>query len=265
MNIRSLFACAALLAAPLFAKTETLWASGVNAQEGWYDFNKSRNRQDSELCWAITAANLIAWWQDTCPAEDLPAGVPVGEAVWSTYRASFANCGSDPDEGMRWWFSGQYAPLMSEDGAPYAEITNSANGHYYTAMYPQADAFVWGLLSRARGVQVNAQSLTQMLYQGFSKGSAFWIGVDYFRPDGLRYTHSLTVWGVDYECDANKQPRIVAIYMTDSDDGQRYLHRIPVKVVDNKLLFDCPQHPIYAAIGYIEITAITQLKARLKK
>ena len=43
------------------------------------------------------------------------------------------------------------------------------------------------------------------------------------------------------------------------------MYLLSIVLVDNKLLFDCPQHPIYAAIGYIEITAITQLKARLKK
>lgn len=85
---------ASLLLMP-WAPAETLWAAGVNEQGGWYDFNKSPDRSDSELCWAITAANLLAWWQEqradvVCPA------IPQKEKVWQVVRDSFNNEGGGP-------------------------------------------------------------------------------------------------------------------------------------------------------------------------
>ena len=250
---------AAAVACTPLASADTLWSTGVSREQGWYDFNKTRDGSQSEMCWAICAANLVAWWQNAQPEGSLPAQVPMGDAVWSTFRESFTNNGSDPDEGMRWWFSGKYEPQTPASGDPCASITQEATGHYYTEVCEAADEFLWNLLRRGRGAEVNAESLNRAFYEGFNHGDAFWIGVAYYRPNGSRYTHSLTVWGADYDYNAAGEPRIVAIYMTDSDDGCRYLHRIPVKVVNNAMLFDCPEHPLYAAIGHIEITTITRL------
>ena len=115
------------------AGAEALWSAGVNAEQGWYDFNKSRNGAESELCWAITAANLIAWWQDNLPSGELPANTPTGESVWDIYRSSFSNQGSDPDQGMRWWLNGKYQPSDSGSEAKFASVIREGVGAYYTA------------------------------------------------------------------------------------------------------------------------------------
>ncbi len=244
--------------------TQTLWAAGVSEKEGWFDFNKAADGTESGLCWAITASNLIAWWQNAVEADQLPANVPMRQDVWQTYRTSFTNEGSDPDQGMRWWFSGKYEPTSPATGEQCAAVTRTGVGGYYAHMPEGGDLFLWNLLSRGRGSQVNAQTLSQAFIAGFSAGDAFWIGVAYHRPNGSRHTHSLNVWGVDIQNHPNGTQTLVAIYITDSDDGIIHLHRIPVTTQNNNLIFHCPTHPLYAKIGTITITTYTELNCYIK-
>ena len=242
--------------------TQTLWAAGVSEKEGWYDFNKAPDGSESELCWAITAANLIAWWQNAADAKQLPANIPMGQEVWQTYRSSFTNEGSDPDQGMRWWFSGKYEPTSPGTGEQCAAVTRDGVGAYYTHVPQGGDHFLWNLLYRGRGAQANAQTLSQAFISGFLAGDAFWIGVAYRRPNGALHTHALTVWGADIQTHPNGSKTVSAIYITDSDDRLSTLHRIPVITKDNNLIFHCPTHPLYARIGEIRITNYTGLKAK---
>ncbi|MBR5522579.1 MAG: hypothetical protein IKV82_03840 [Akkermansia sp.] len=242
---------------------ETLWAAGVGPASGWKDINKSKTRGaqgDNGLCWAMAAANLIDWWQQQ-RTEPLPQGTPTGEGVWQVFCTSFTNAGSDPDQAIRWWFTGAYAP-MHPTGC--ARLTNTAAGGYYREhALTQGGDIIHRLLYARRSDTVNAQNLTQALYEGFRRGDAFWIGVFYFRPDGSRYTHSLTVWGVEAENDSAGHPHLTAIYMTDSDDGARCLHRIPIREADGMLMFDCDTHPLYGQIGRITINTYTGMRVQL--
>ncbi len=238
---------------------ETLWARGVSEQSGWFDFNKSPNRTDSNLCWAIAAANLVSWWQNQ--QAKLPLNVPKGFSVWGTYRSAFTNLGSDPDEGIRWWFTGAYAPRESSSGLPCAVIRDTSLGGYYKA---RGDKFYQSLYYRDRRVNMPASVLSKALYEGFSRGDAFWIGVSYLKRDGRRYTHSLNLWGVDVEKIEGGTPKILAIYMTDSDDGRVVLHRIPMREKAGRLLFDCPNHRFYGRIGDITVNNFTALRVESK-
>ena len=47
--------------------TGTVWANGVSELGGWYDVNKSSledGHREANMCYAASAANLIAWWQN---------------------------------------------------------------------------------------------------------------------------------------------------------------------------------------------------------
>ncbi len=263
MRFFTTLALGALAAATVGSAAEaqpgTLWAAGVTADAGWYDFNKVRTGEESELCWAITAANLIAWWQQQRTAEELPQGVPTQQAVWEVFRASFSNSGSDPDQGVRWWFTGGYEPCSPDAALQFAAVTNTATGSYYKQKY-EDKTLVETLFYRGRGGAVTAQSVTKAFYEGFRAGDAFWIGVSYNRPDGTPATHSLTVWGVEAELQADGTPCIKALYMTDSDDRSTKLHRVRLKEVDGMIDFDCPEHPLYGRIGKITITTYTGMR-----
>ena len=251
---------AALSICSTVATAETHWATGVSKEQGWYDFNKALNGSENGLCWAICASNLIAWWQNAQPQQSLPANVPMGKEVWQTYKTSFTNNGSDPDQGLRWWFSGKYEPTTPATGEQCAAITTDKTGSYYQDREGAGDAFLWDLLYRGRGSQVTAATVSSAFYEGFKQGDAFWAGVAYYNRKGCRYTHSISIWGIDAELQADGSPRILAIYMTDSDDKCHYLHRIPLKEEDGMLKFNCPQHPFYGQIGDITITNYTGMR-----
>ncbi len=251
---------AALSICSTVATAETHWAAGVSKEQGWYDFNKALNGSENGLCWAICASNLIAWWQNAQPQQSLPANVPMGKEVWQTYKTSFTNNGSDPDQGLRWWFSGKYEPTTPATGEQCAAITTDKTGSYYQDREGAGDAFLWDLLYRGRGSQVTAATVSSAFYEGFKQGDAFWAGVAYYNRKGCRYTHSISIWGIDAELQADGSPRILAIYMTDSDDKCHYLHRIPLKEEDGMLKFNCPQHPFYGQIGDITITNYTGMR-----
>ncbi|MBQ2813460.1 MAG: IdeS/Mac family cysteine endopeptidase [Akkermansia sp.] len=254
-RLLSIYLAIAALLAPVASGAETLWASGVNAEKGWYDFNKVRGRSEAYLCWAITAANMVAWWQRQ--QAELPEGVPTGAGVWATYRAAFNNDGSDPDQGIRWWFTGSYAPNRPANGLTCARVRDASLGAYYKE---RGEAFLQSILYRDRRPAMPAAEVMRALREGFRRGDAFWVGVSYLRRDGSRHTHSLNLWGVDVETAASGEPMVVAVYMTDSDDGARVLHRIPLRISGGRLLFDCPTHPLYGRIGDITINNYTALR-----
>lgn len=235
---------------------ETLWAAGVTRESGWNDINKT-GPAESGFCWGIAAANLLAWWQEQHPTE-VPPGTPRGKDIWQVFRQAFSNEGSDPDQGIRWWFSGEYTPLLPERSARI--INPAAGGYYKQHPWVQGEDISKRLLYSGRSDTVTAHSLTQALHCGFRQGDAFWIGVYYYRPNGHRYTHSLNVWGIDYHTREEGAPCITAIYMTDSDDGLQQLHRIPVREEGGMLHFDCADHPLYGSIGRITINTFTGMR-----
>lgn len=247
------------LALGLPLQASTLWSAGVTRDAGWFDANKSHQRGaegDDLMCWAVVASNLVAWWQQQNSAL-VPAGTPAGDAVWLTYLKSFDNEGSDPDQGLRWWFSGQYEQRQPGGGLKCAALKQTASGGYYR----QSAVVLENWFYNGRGAGVTARHLTEVLYRGFARGDAFWMGASCRKPDGSRFMHSITVWGVDYEMNADGAPCITAIYMCDSDDRVRCLHRIPVRVHEEKLVFDCAQHPMYGRLGLVTLDVYGGLRS----
>ncbi len=231
----------------------TLWSAGVSAESGWFDFNKKHERGeqgDDLLCWAIAASNMLAWWQQQNP-DRIPKGTPLGVEVWNTFRMSFGNEGSDPDQGIRWWFDGQYTRHQPGGGMHCAAIREGAAGGYYRESGPAPEQVIYN----GRGAMVTAESLTAALLRGFRRGDAFWVGVSLRKPDGRRFMHSINVWGIDVE-----DERITAIYMCDSDDRQEMLHRLPVVEIEGMLYLDCTGHPLYDRIGRVVIDTYTGLR-----
>lgn len=238
----------------------TLWAAGVSGEAGWYDFNKTFKRGDSGddlLCWAVAASNLLAWWQDQ-NAKRVPQGTPTGEKVWATFQEAFENEGSDPDQGIRWWFSGQYEQQNPGGGLRCAAVRDASLGGFYRAAGPAPEQ----LLYNGRGPVVTADSLTAVLLRGFGRGDAFWLGASCRWPDGRRFMHSINVWGIDVETAPEGQLQITAIYMCDSDDRSRQLHRIPIRREQGMLAFHCPEHPLYGHLGLVTLDTYTGMRVQ---
>lgn len=88
----------AIAAAPLNA-TEHWW-DGVsinketNLLEGGYTSYKRSPSIDWDMCWAASAANAIAWWQDRVEENGaliIPEGTPRGYEVWENIRLWWKN------------------------------------------------------------------------------------------------------------------------------------------------------------------------------
>ena len=249
-----------LLALGLPLQAVTLWSSGVSAESGWFDFNKTHQRGtegDDLLCWAVAASDMLAWWQQQNPGL-VPQHAPRGEDVWLTFCKAFENEGSDPDQGLRWWFTGEYRQPDPGGGNRCAALRDASLGGYYRESGPAPEQ----LLYNGRGAEVTAQSLTAVLLRGFRRGDAFWLGASCRKPDGRRFMHSITVWGVDAEPDADGNEQITAIYMCDSDDRARHLHRIPIRREQGMLALDCSEHPIYGRLGLVTLDTYTGLRVR---
>lgn len=246
------------IAATAAAEPTTAWARGVCEQSGWRDFDKKFDGSDNEQCWAITAGNLIDWWQEQ-NADKLPTATPRGKAVVHTFMQSFTNAGSDPDEAINWWFTGEYKPGR-DDCARQKENTPGA---FLKGMLPEQTGIKGNLLMAMRGSQVTATSATAALIDGANAGAAFWIGVSYVSPKGRPAMHSLNVWGVAHSTTESGTPCVCGIWIADSDDYKHGLTYVPVKEDKGMLVFDCPEHPIYGRMPRIELDTLSILRPQM--
>jgi hypothetical protein len=94
---------------------------------GWYDANKTdaddpdlqdeKPGPDDNMCYAASAANLIAWWQNSKYALSSPALNYSHEQIWDTFVRNNTDydAGGDPLSAINWWISGVYAPVNSTD------------------------------------------------------------------------------------------------------------------------------------------------------
>jgi len=199
-------------------KTETFWAHGVSAEGGWYDANKTHAddpeldnmeqkiytdekgegaKIDDLMCYAASAANLLAWWQDQYEAVD---GVPQGvDAIWETFvENSTADAGGNMPGAVQWWLTGQ-------DNDRYTYLADRETGYYseYTTGRTLYDKEHGGCFIESITNPTGAQ-LVDALNSG--KGvSLFVLG-----PAGY---HSVTLWGLGLEDGA-----LTTMWITDSDD-----------------------------------------------
>lgn len=259
MKLSTILITLAAVAATATAEPVDAWARGVCEQSGWRDFNKSFNGKDDLQCWAITAANLIDWWQEL-HADTLPAGTPRGEEILRTFTQSFANDGSDPDEGISWWFTGEYKPGRDNCAA----LLPDCPGGYLKSLLLPGQKLQRTLLTQMREEQVTAESATKALIDGAQKGAAFWIGVSYTSPKGRPAMHSLNVWGVKYDTTEDGTRQLCGIWIADSDDRVTGLSYVPLKSEGGLLVFNCQEHPIYSRIRDIRIDTITILAPILR-
>ena len=59
------------------SQTYTVWADGVSSEKGWNDVDKSPvDKRDDMMCYAASAANLVAWWPDGAYGSRLTSSAP---------------------------------------------------------------------------------------------------------------------------------------------------------------------------------------------
>lgn len=181
------------------AHAETYWAKGVSASGGWHDVAKTWSN-DSYMCWAASASNILWWWQDKYV---IPSNVPHGTEIWNYVKNSFENDTGLPTDVWRMWFNG-----------------NDGHGGFYKNRtgFSLAQAIEKEDLAVITGAKY---LLSDMVKTRFEKGWGLSIGIT---EKGTDYQHAITVWGAELT-----NGILSRLWITDSDDGRDALVELKVE------------------------------------
>jgi len=191
------------------AHAETYWAKGVSASGGWHDVAKTWGN-DSYMCWAASASNILWWWQDKYV---IPSNVPHGTNIWDYVKNSFKNDTGLPTDVWRMWFNG-----------------NDGHGGFYKNRtgFSLAQAIEKEDLAVITGAKY---LLSDMVKTRFEKGWGLSIGIT---EKGTKYQHAITVWGAELT-----NGILSRLWITDSDDGRDAL--VELKVEAKEYLYLTPE------------------------
>lgn len=235
------------------ADTETLWVQGVTQDGGWYDVNKTFSG-DTNLCWAASASNLIAWWQQ---GYTVRAGIPnTEEAIWETFKSNVTkDAGGDTHAAIQWWLSGVYVPTTKEEQerSLFKQDTESVlpafDGYYY---YTNKNGYLCSKYGDEQGAgsipgiyhfmcfdeytpeEIDGKKYITRAFEGdmllrlIGEGCGFGLGISFA---GSYIGHAITLWGVEHE-----EGVIKALWITDSDDRQDALCRVETYTTGDGLL-----------------------------
>ncbi len=255
----SILVLLALSAALSTATAAQAWVDGVSRTSGWYDANKANpyaQDGDNDLCWAASASNLIAWWQDKY---NTPAEIPTDiDDIWSTFKNKVAaDEGGDTHAAFQWWLTGVYVPttdaerfrsIFSKDtystlpswaGYYYSEYGDEL-GYTYNPITKKWESSLSDFLCADYRSSVTSDNIISLVLQGCGVG----LGVT---DDAASFGHAITLWGLEYDSSTNAISRM---WLTDSDDaqynfGQDGLFAVDVTTRDNKLYIDTPNSNWY--------------------
>lgn len=193
-------------------QAETVWTHGVTQDSGWYDANKTHAddgvedwmgnitypndptgngaKTDDNMCYAASAANLLAWWQARYEkVEGVPQGV---EEIWKKFvESSTQNSGSNVPAAVTWWLNGTDSKYILTQHEGYYTLFTNGESVYNTQTN---DKFI-GKIAEPTG-----QALISALNEG--KGVSL-----------LASGHAITLWGLEHT-----DGIISKMWITDSDD-----------------------------------------------
>lgn len=199
-------------------QADTVWTHGVTAEGGWYDANKTHAddgiedgmwnitypnkdpngaKTDDKMCYAASAANLLAWWQAQYqPVDGVPQGV---DNIWKTFvDNSLKDSGGTMPAAVQWWLTGN-------DNSSNTDLSTT-DGFYksYTAGQELFDTTKDNLF-------ISTISATrQALVDALNGGKGVSLLTKNLKSGG---GHALTLWGLEYENGV-----ITKMWLTDSDD-----------------------------------------------
>ena len=187
------------------------WADGVTCDlttgmaTGAYTSYKHNavSGDDSQLCWAASAANLIAWWQDRVEENGaiiIPDGTPRGYKVWEEVRLNWGNHGGWAPATIQHWIHGETIQCSydsrTEQGLQAKGYYNRIAGAEYSIYnyHGQKDFLPEGGLVSTYYVSGNNghnfAGAAKWLADGFDNGDCFAFATG---------KHVMTVYGVDYD------------------------------------------------------------------
>lgn len=210
-----------------FNFTGTIWADGVSQSGGWYDATKKDNNDgdaDDEMCYAASAANLIAWWQNSEQSQHLISSAPKKwEDIWSTFVKNNQEWeeGGEALSAINWWISGVYAPTQEEEYDRYYVPKESIPSDYLPLTLPRTNGYYYDQYGLTQDNLANFLA-DEWVYGGENDDS----DIDFYGmfEAGLAITlaiasdldedfgHAITLWGAEYD-----DGDLVKLWLTDSD------------------------------------------------
>lgn len=201
----------AALAFLLPAQATEYWVPGTSREGGWYDVNKTFSQEfpDSQMCWAASASNMLAWWQDHNPEyNDLAAmNTPgSGQKIFDTFKTAYDNDGGIQAYGILWYLQGDtnkdYLPPLTEEGKEMGGYYGNAITQIYSERPIRLGLYD---VRVANSASIVSGFLKDCIVEGYSVGLGVYGDI----------SHAVTLWGIDY----NEETQMIeTMYLTDSDD-----------------------------------------------
>lgn len=212
------------------------WAPGVSLEKGWKDVDKllTPEADDSSLCWAAAASNVISWWQDYNASHLInhKDGIPQGEqSIFNAFNNAFKNGGLGGYAGLRWFMDGGSDLFSMEvyEGWTLADVymdpARTEQGGYYNGIVSNIVSTIDGgsqLITDDLGFLtldvVQLADFTNQLIDAITSGGVT-LGITGNAGTSGVYGHAITLWGVKVNTETNL---IESMWVTDSDDKVTY-------------------------------------------
>lgn len=218
-----------LTSAPLSA--EDIWWPGVEgtpSEYGGYDLKGATatykhnssgtnpgDTPDYDMCWGVTAANQIAWWQEQMEQNGaliIPKNAPRGNQVWEELRTMWKNHGYWVPMGIQHWLHGS-------ENCGYISMTEKSNvlteqGLAFGGYYPrvaQANFFRELYIDTANGYH-NETALINVLRCSGNNQATSYAGISAqvkemledgwsitFSTSSTASNHAMTVFGFEFD------------------------------------------------------------------
>lgn len=184
---------------------------------GYYDVNKT-GLEDSNLCWAATSANMLAWWQQQHGnAIGISTSVPAtSEAIYGNFAANWDNTSGREEYGLTWWLSGESNSQKYQDFYMAHHVGGGAEGGAWFSNLYDADN-ISSMVSENSLATVTATELAGTWEAVFEQGGILSLGVyKNISSSGTTGGHSLTLWGFSVY---QSTGLLSSVTVSDSDDG----------------------------------------------
>ncbi|MBQ4614517.1 MAG: VCBS repeat-containing protein [Akkermansia sp.] len=181
---------------------------------GYWDADKT-GQGDSLLCWAASASNMLAWWQNryelqNFTSQDAPA---TADSIFHTFTSNWNNASGREKYGLIWWVSGETEDAAYQDFYSKNYTGGTDVGEYYAAHYDEISTSQ--LVKEVSLTGVSAEQIAMDWASVYESGGIMSVGV--YRTMGsasLSGGHTLTLWS--FSTDASG--RLCSMTVTDSDD-----------------------------------------------
>ncbi|MCX5990868.1 MAG: PKD domain-containing protein [Chloroflexi bacterium] len=170
-----------------------------NRGGNWADAEKQPGRDDTQMCWAATASNMLEWtgW-GFAPGRTFDST----DDMFREYQDHWADSGSWPSYALGWWFDGSIPSSGTVDVPGSGDFWPSYNfDDYFEEYWAGPDTL---------------QHIDEYLHNGWAVGLAI--------SPGTGPNHLITCWGFNYDPSVDKSAHpenyYKGIWVTDSDDDK---------------------------------------------